>query len=971
MQVHLEEAVAALEYLLSVEHNTIYRQAAVVSAGLGRATNGRYMLRLLSPLSCLLAPAKATEAVVSAATAIQSILATVRPQISFDGTMGDDPVWRVLEDSDALKHILRRLEDPVATTSEIAECTEVLAMILERWSGARYRVGQVGAVRSSLLNHCMSSDGEVAVASLQACQALALCAGVAVLFLQGGDLLWETLAHCLYQSRPLLVNREALRLLSLLGRLSSFTTFFKGPHIQVILESCIRNINEGNRWRLTVVEQGVVVEAAHTTSVILRWAGEHHNIVLGLGIFKAIFLQLTVVETKSATNAKFWDGTPEKVDVEWKSRGPGKVTSSLRSLLWEIIGCLAAHSNSMTTKEVLSGRLPAGPGLGGITVFACATLLRALHRSGDHTPVTTVPESGSGEQRISSQELLQICKTMYLLLSSISQDVSAPTKACMEIAMKFHDQTWLARLVESLAFGHTGPSQVKPEAVQTATNLFALACFTFFPECRELLPQERTLDVLMAIVKLYGNKALAKKQQASSCSTKWSLVHQRAGIAAKTCCEEITEDWEGADTVLFASLCAFTKLMQGSYRARVIAKSLPRGRLSEANCAEALYGDTVGLLWKLAESTNVATGVRWWAAGGLACFNIYGFPSLLGRDICKILDESMFPDIIFLFKDGRRLLAHGVILTIQCPSVLPKGLILKEKKVVGDYVGHEIQLSKMVSFNSFKALLEYVYSGVVHLNLEEVDEMKVLSRGCGLDTLTNLLHGRAPVWGQPPASCNLASALDSGGYPFADIILRGKSQDDTIGEAIPCRFEEGCIETYTHVHGHRIILSSRCDYYRGLFCSGMRESSAKAIDINVSQQSLRTLSLYWYTGKLTRLTETSGWCAWNNLEADKQIRYLQNLIELAQFSGQLLMTVLQEQCNLLVLQHMVGCNQHLGPSVITHAAICQQWELVNMCANSMASAYPHLRDTGALEHLDETFRDLLRAAHIQFMRGLD
>lgn len=172
MQVHLEEAVAALEYLLSVEHNTIYRQAAVVSAGLGRATNGRYMLRLLSPLSCLLAPAKATEAVVSAATAIQSILATVRPQISFDGTMGDDPVWRVLEDSDALKHILRRLEDPVATTSEIAECTEVLAMILERWSGARYRVGQVGAVRSSLLNHCMSSDGEVAVASLQACQAL-------------------------------------------------------------------------------------------------------------------------------------------------------------------------------------------------------------------------------------------------------------------------------------------------------------------------------------------------------------------------------------------------------------------------------------------------------------------------------------------------------------------------------------------------------------------------------------------------------------------------------------------------------------------------------------------------------------------------------------------------------------------------------------------------------------------------------
>lgn len=44
-----------------------------------------------------------------------------------------------------------------------------------------------------------------------------LCAGVAVLFLQDGNSLWETLAHCLQQSKPLLVNREALRLLSLLG----------------------------------------------------------------------------------------------------------------------------------------------------------------------------------------------------------------------------------------------------------------------------------------------------------------------------------------------------------------------------------------------------------------------------------------------------------------------------------------------------------------------------------------------------------------------------------------------------------------------------------------------------------------------------------------------------------------------------------------------------------------------------------
>lgn len=299
--------------------------------------------------------------------------------------------------------------------------------------------------------------------------------------------------------------------------------------------------------------------------------------------------------------------------------------------------------------------------LGG---FISTILVRALHRSGhvahtdDHTQVDAF---GSGqEQHISGQELLQVCRTMFFLLSSTCVDVARPTKACMETVMKFQDQTWLPRLVESLALGHTGPSAVKPESVQTATNLVALACFSYFPECREFLPEERTMEVLEAILKIYGERALAKTV---TCSAKGSVVHQRAGIAAKTCCEEITEDWEGSDIVLIASLCAFTKLVPGSDRARSVSRSLPTGRLT----AEGLRGDTVSLLWKLAECTTVAAGVRCWAASGLACFNIYGSPSRLGRDLCRMLDESLFPDIVFLLKDGSRLLAHGVILAVQCP----------------------------------------------------------------------------------------------------------------------------------------------------------------------------------------------------------------------------------------------------------------------------------------------------------------
>ncbi|KAG0572040.1 hypothetical protein KC19_VG064400 [Ceratodon purpureus] len=979
LQTYIEEAVAALEYLLAVEQDTVYRQAAAASAGLGKATNGRYMQRLLSPLACLLAPSKASDAAVSAATAMQSILVAARPQIAFDGTMDDDPIWKVLRETDVLKHILWQL-DKNRSVAGIAECAEFLAIILERWPGARYRVGHVEAVRSALLHHCMSSNDAVVVASLRACQALVLCAGVAVLYLQDAVSLWRTLARCLHHSQPLHVHREALRLLSLVGRLSLFSKIFfasfEGPYMQGILDGLLRNINEGNKPRLTVVEQGVVLEAAHTTSVILRWAGEHHTVVLEMGIIKFLSLQLTLGEKNLAANATIWKGPSQKVDVEGKSRGAGKVTSSLRSLLWEIVGYLAAHFNSSTTNEVLLGRPPSGPSLAGITVFACSALLRALHRSGhvSHTSSddpTPVAAFGNGEQHISAQELLQISKTMFLLLSTTCSDVSAPTKACMEATIRYQDQAWLPRLVDSLAIGHTGPSLVKPESVQTATNLFALACFSYFPECRELLPQERTLDVLTAILKIYGNRALQKNQRVSNFSAKWSVVHERAGIAAKTCCEEIAEDWEGTDIVLFSSLCAFTKVLQGSERARTVAKSLRRGRLTEDSCSEGSYGGTVSLLWALAESTTVAPGIRWWAASGLACFNIYGFPSPLGRNICQIFDEALFPDVAFLLKDGSRLFAHGVILAVQCPSVLPKGLRRKEKILVGDSVVHGIQLSKMISSRSFKALLEIAYSGVVHLDLEEVDEMKLLSKGCGLDSLTNLLHGRVPVWGSPPTSCNLASALNFGSYKFPDIILRGRLQGRTVAEAIPCKLKEGCNETSTHVHGHRAILSSRCDYYRGLFCSGMRESTANAIDIDISQQSLETLLLYWYSGKLIRLTQTTGWCSWNNLETDKQILYLQNLIELSEFAGQHLMTDLQEDCYHLVLQHIEGCNLHLGPSVLTHAEKCAQWNLVNMCANSLAPAYPHLRDVGAFESLNEDFQEILRAAHIQSISHSD
>lgn len=76
-----------------------------------------------------------------------------------------------------------------------------------------------------------------------------------------------------------------------------------------------------------------------------------------------------MVEIKLVINVKFWDGIFEKVDVEWKFCGFGKVIFLLCFLLWEIIGCLVVYFNFMIIKEVFLGRLFVGLGFGGIIVF--------------------------------------------------------------------------------------------------------------------------------------------------------------------------------------------------------------------------------------------------------------------------------------------------------------------------------------------------------------------------------------------------------------------------------------------------------------------------------------------------------------------------------------------------------------------------------------------------------------------------
>ncbi|CAM6023862.1 unnamed protein product [Sphagnum balticum] len=890
LQAAIDEAVPALETLLAAEQDAVYKQAAVATSGLVGVLREHHLLQLLLPLAGLLSPSKAAVATASAATAMLRIIGTAKPRVADKWRGLDDPVWQALEQADVLGSILSQLDmgQSVHGTTGVAECNEVLAMILERWPVARFRVGHMQSVRIALLSHGMSSDKAITIAGLRACSALVLCAGVATLYLQIGQDLWATIAHCLQTFKSPWVRVEALRLLSLLARVSSFSASCRGLHLQAIVEGCLRALEEAREARSSAEVKWVALEAAHATSVMLRWPGDHHEVFHNMGV--AQIISDLLLERDALTSMKNSAEPSAKLRHNRRPRGTGKGNLMLWPLLWESLGFIAAHYKSPLEKGPLSGKSFHEDILCGLPATACQVN----------------EEAGliMDEEQMTGQELLQLCRAVFLLLSSPSQGLSACSRLCLKTALELHGNDWLPLLVDSLALGHLAPSLVRPDNLQTAMNLFALASFAWLPACQELLLQGNVLEVVMAVICIHAPSAIATKQERLS-SAKWSVSHARVGIAAKTCCQEITEDWEGDDAVLFASLCAFAKLASGSKWVNALTVSLKQGRLDDDSLHSRIHGELVSILWQLAEGRTVSPGVRWWAVCGLACFGVYGFPSTLGRDLYQAFDNSSLADIVFVLADGSRLHAHALILAIRCPSLLPNQSPSSNNTTTERFVCHDVHLSDHVSYEAVRALLEFAYTGLVQIHSTEINNVRVLAKRCGLLPLISLLHNRAPVWGLAPASCDLASALGSVGHHFGDIILQGKTDARGIEDSLnPCQGRKACEQIGDHVHVHRVVLSARCEYFQALFRSGMRDSMVGTVHTTLSRESSKALMYFLYTGKLNRLTEAE--------------------------------------------------------------ATCEQWDIVEMCACIIAPHYTYLRDTGAFDQLNDGLKDLLRTSHVQF-----
>ncbi|KAL2897086.1 hypothetical protein RDABS01_038869 [Bienertia sinuspersici] len=189
---------------------------------------------------------------------------------------------------------------------------------------------------------------------------------------------------------------------------------------------------------------------------------------------------------------------------------------------------------------------------------------------------------------------------------------------------------------------------------------------------------------------------------------------------------------------------------------------------------------------------------------------------------------------------------------------------------------------------------------------------------------------------------------------FRDIILEATS---TEGTGWICSF---CSLSMPHVHAHRAILSSCCDYIRALFQSGMQESRSQSLKVPVSWKALYKVVIWMYSYDMPK--PVSG-CLWANMDLQQKISELQPYIELCWLAEFWFLDDVEKECSLVITSSLDS--PKLAIKVIEYAANLSRWELVDVAANKIAPAYRSLHSSGALDDLDEALVEMIRLASVQ------
>lgn len=668
-------------------------------------------------------------------------------------------------------------------------------------------------------------------------------------------------------------------------------------------------------------------------ALITRWAGEHHIYFWKNGICRVLLNLLR----KNVQDKPF----ECSLSLEEHMCFVKKLLDEnhllvLRPFIWDILGWLAMHGGEDFNPGLYENELH----IDTLITCACLSFLESIQKR--HQIYQNDILNSSRSESAS--------RAVLMMMYSPCKYIASKVRHMLSEVLKPNGKQYVKPLLHFLEYSSSRDNFALSNMLQAVINLTAVTCYSGLP------------GYLMSLVENEGMKTLLS-------FIKWCLCNQvhigRSSFAShiqnifgeKGCCW-VLEDWEGKDILLFYGLWALFGLVCNSY--------------TEKNHTEIVSVETnklesqlVGTLQEICNKVS-SPGPRWYAAHILAYFGFYGFQSKFGEKIGKALKEKEFADMQFVFANGHLLNVHKVVLAVQCPSLLPPEQLPSEKKTSSySSVGNdtkklcgtfqEVRMSARVDQQVLLKLLEYIYRGYVEVEEELVMKLKSLSRHCNLHSLLQLLCHKSVKWGSPIPSSELALALSPVGRHFSDIILEANSTELMHWTCSICSLLE------PHMHVHKVILWSSCDYLRAIFRSGMQESHSQILRVPISWEAMIKLVNWFYTDQLPN--PPSG-CLWDNMDNNRRLCEMKPYIELYWLSEFWILEDVQDACS-RIIGSCLESTKELSVKVIQMAANFSLWELAKVAADYMAPLYHKLRETGDLEELDEMLVNMVRSASVR------
>ncbi|WOL16222.1 BTB/POZ domain-containing protein [Canna indica] len=736
-------------------------------------------------------------------------------------------------------------------------------------------------------------------------------------------------------SHPLGVRIEALRLCQHLSwsedACSMLISLYCEPVVQGII-GAMGGWRSSCSKRVPSDQLSLVLEACRAAR-LTRWAGNQHSCLWKYEIHR-VLLDILLGDCTLIHQGKAELSPDELVAVIYDN------TAETRPFVWDILGYLAVHceENFLSKTDGAFGHLD--------FLIYCACSATAI-----------LMQKGRSSLASYMNELEPVSRAVLLMVFSPCKYVASKARYYLSETIRPSIHVFLDYVLASLKLNATGNVSLVSDSHHTIINLISLACYSTLPQYHKLIIKRGGINSLSTIIKMCLDSELhiSRSNNAS---------HLQNSSSGRECCWSNTRSLEDDEVILLYSLQALSQLL-GFINFVCDHHKIALGDIVACiRCGNSDAYDLIGSLQYILHN-NFCHGTKWYAAYILSFFGFYGFPSRLGKIMAKLIDENELADVELGFAKGPSLPVHSPIILARCPYLLSG--ILTKKNTSNDErkdgtsedhhrkLSHEIRISDRVDSGSLVKVLEYVYTGFIQVDDNLTKQLKILAKCCGLKFLYDMLDRKLPRWGTSFPSFSLYEALEVPGNQFSDVILEAKA---TEGVPWDCGI---CQSSVPHVHVHRVILSSSCDYLRALFYSGMHDSYSQVIKVPISWRALTKLVHWLYWGYLQSIISD---CTWNNLNPELKLHELKAYVELSSLAEFWCLQELEEQS----FQVIVSCISSLQKSsleLISFAASLSQWKIVAVSVSGIASLYPKLRDDGELEDLDEELTDMLRAEYVR------